>query len=146
MTNKDLESASKYISLILRHKPETIGITLDEHGWANVDELKERYPIRNTSPTVNSVSVTLCDACDAILATEGGVRISVTKRHSVTAFTFACPVLQDKAALGIGPRHRDKLNAELIEEDRDIDIQLSAQGMGLNVRQLHLLDQIRGGS
>ena len=30
---------SKYISLILRHKPETIGITLDEHGWANVSEL-----------------------------------------------------------------------------------------------------------
>jgi putative RNA 2'-phosphotransferase len=24
---------SKYISLILRHKPQTIGITLDEHGW-----------------------------------------------------------------------------------------------------------------
>ena len=32
-------STSKYISLILRHKPEAIGITLDEHGWANVDEL-----------------------------------------------------------------------------------------------------------
>ena len=30
---------SRYISLILRHKPETIGITLDEHGWASVDEL-----------------------------------------------------------------------------------------------------------
>ena len=30
---------SKFISLILRHKPETIGITPDEHGWANVDEL-----------------------------------------------------------------------------------------------------------
>jgi len=27
----------KYIALILRHKPETIGITLDEHGWASVD-------------------------------------------------------------------------------------------------------------
>lgn len=27
------------MSLILRHKPETIGISLDEHGWANVDEL-----------------------------------------------------------------------------------------------------------
>jgi putative RNA 2'-phosphotransferase len=27
------------MSLILRHKPETIGITLDEHGWADVDEL-----------------------------------------------------------------------------------------------------------
>ena len=30
---------SKFISLILRHKPETIGIALDEHGWANVDDL-----------------------------------------------------------------------------------------------------------
>ena len=36
MSDKD---TSKFISLILRHKPETIGITLDEHGWANVDEL-----------------------------------------------------------------------------------------------------------
>ena len=34
-----LQETSKFISLILRHKPETIGITLDEHGWANVDEL-----------------------------------------------------------------------------------------------------------
>lgn len=34
-----LDSISKYISLILRHKPEQIGITLDEHGWADVEEL-----------------------------------------------------------------------------------------------------------
>ena len=32
-------STSKFISLILRHKPEVIWITLDEHGWARVDEL-----------------------------------------------------------------------------------------------------------
>ena len=34
-----LTETSKYISLILRHKPEVIGIALDEHGWANVSEL-----------------------------------------------------------------------------------------------------------
>ena len=34
-----LHSTSKFIALILRHKPEAIGITLDEHGWADVDEL-----------------------------------------------------------------------------------------------------------
>ena len=34
-----IKQTSKFISLILRHKPETIGITLDEHGWANVQEL-----------------------------------------------------------------------------------------------------------
>ena len=30
---------SKFISLILRHRPEAAGIALDEHGWADVDEL-----------------------------------------------------------------------------------------------------------
>ena len=37
----DLNKTSKFISLILRHKPETIGISLDEHGWASVSELIE---------------------------------------------------------------------------------------------------------
>lgn len=30
---------SRYISLLLRHAPEKAGITLDNHGWAKVDEL-----------------------------------------------------------------------------------------------------------
>ena len=34
-------STSRFISLILRHKPEVIGITLDEYGWADVKELIE---------------------------------------------------------------------------------------------------------
>lgn len=34
-----LMKISQFISLILRHKPEIIGIMLDEHGWVNVDEL-----------------------------------------------------------------------------------------------------------
>lgn len=35
----NLTQTSKFISLILRHQPEVIGITLDEHGWADVEEL-----------------------------------------------------------------------------------------------------------
>lgn len=35
----ELTSLSKYLSLLLRHKPEIAGITLDRHGWADVDEL-----------------------------------------------------------------------------------------------------------
>ena len=34
-----IRNTSKFISLILRHRPETIGISLDEHGWADVQEL-----------------------------------------------------------------------------------------------------------
>lgn len=39
MKNKTENEISKYISLILRHKPECISIKLDENGWANVTEL-----------------------------------------------------------------------------------------------------------
>ncbi len=39
MSKKKLTSTSKLIALVLRHKPDEIGITLDEHGWANVSEL-----------------------------------------------------------------------------------------------------------
>ena len=39
MSNKNLTRISKYLSLILRHKPEVAGIELDKHGWAKVDEI-----------------------------------------------------------------------------------------------------------
>ena len=39
MNKTDLNNASKFLALILRHKPEVIGATLDEHGWADVDEV-----------------------------------------------------------------------------------------------------------
>jgi putative RNA 2'-phosphotransferase len=39
MKKKDLVPKSKFLSLILRHKPDTIGISLDPQGWADVEEL-----------------------------------------------------------------------------------------------------------
>lgn len=39
MTENNRTASGRLIALILRHKPETIGIKLDEHGWADVDEL-----------------------------------------------------------------------------------------------------------
>lgn len=35
-TNKEI---SKFLSLVLRHQPQKIGLIIDENGWANVDEL-----------------------------------------------------------------------------------------------------------
>jgi len=37
--NKQLEDISKFLSYVLRHKPDAIGLTLDDGGWANVREL-----------------------------------------------------------------------------------------------------------
>ena len=37
--DRELVRISKFLSLVLRHKPESIGLTLDERGWAEVDVL-----------------------------------------------------------------------------------------------------------
>lgn len=37
-----LRDTSKFLSLLLRHKPQLVGLELDEHGWADVDELCRR--------------------------------------------------------------------------------------------------------
>ncbi|MCR5794721.1 MAG: RNA 2'-phosphotransferase [Solobacterium sp.] len=49
MNKKEKTTVSKFIALILRHHPEEIGITLDDHGWADVSQLiegiRKRYPL-----------------------------------------------------------------------------------------------------
>ncbi len=39
---KELTHISKFLSLVLRHQPETIGIHLDPNGWVAVNELLEK--------------------------------------------------------------------------------------------------------
>jgi RNA:NAD 2'-phosphotransferase (TPT1/KptA family)/predicted DNA-binding transcriptional regulator YafY len=39
MKENDTTSVSKFLSLVLRHQPQLIGIELNEQGWVNVDEL-----------------------------------------------------------------------------------------------------------
>lgn len=39
MDEKEQKKISKFLSLILRHKPEAVGITLDPQGWASTAEL-----------------------------------------------------------------------------------------------------------
>jgi len=37
----ELVRVSKFLSLVLRHRPETVGLTLTPEGWVDVDELLE---------------------------------------------------------------------------------------------------------
>lgn len=39
---RNLKETSKFISFLLRHKPETVNLKVDEHGWADVNELIEK--------------------------------------------------------------------------------------------------------
>lgn len=49
MADKQLKHLSKFMSLVLRHKPETIGLTLDENGWAFTNDLVEKLNAAGTA-------------------------------------------------------------------------------------------------
>jgi putative RNA 2'-phosphotransferase len=43
MNEKEIKSVSRFLSLLLRHKPEIIGLALNEEGWADVHELMQKW-------------------------------------------------------------------------------------------------------
>ena len=66
--SQQLKHISKLMSLVLRHKPETIGLRLDENGWANVQELIDRISAKGI--TVNAALI------DTIVATNDKQRFA----------------------------------------------------------------------
>lgn len=55
----DMTGTSKFLSRILRHKPWCVGITLDEHGWADVDELLAG--MQKTRPVTREILQTIVE-------------------------------------------------------------------------------------
>jgi len=42
MPHDPIVATSKLLSYVLRHRPDSIGLALDAHGWAGVDDLLAR--------------------------------------------------------------------------------------------------------
>ena len=74
---------SRFISLILRHKPEVIGLSLDEHGWANVDELLAG--IGRTRPITMEIleEIVRTDEKQRYTFNEDHARIRANQGHSI---------------------------------------------------------------
>lgn len=74
---------SKYMSMILRHHPEAIGITLDEHGWADVDELIEGIARHNKFSREILEEIVRTDSKQRYSFNEDGTKIRANQGHSV---------------------------------------------------------------
>ena len=53
--NRRLTKISKYLSFILRHHPEKIGLDLDPERWASVDELVKNANASGKTITLEQV-------------------------------------------------------------------------------------------
>ena len=81
---QSLVRKSRFLSLILRHKPETIGLTLDENGWVDIDTLLDATITHNrplTRPELDEIVATNNKKRFAL--SEDGKRIRARQGHSL---------------------------------------------------------------
>ncbi|OOP70742.1 RNA 2'-phosphotransferase [Clostridium beijerinckii] len=89
MSNKDMR-ISKFISLILRHKPEEIGLTLDEYGYISTSDLINGLNKKEYRVTISDI--------ERIVAEDGKQRYSFNN---------------DKTKIKANQGHSIKVNLEL---------------------------------
>lgn len=104
----DLVKTSKFLSLVLRHQPDVIGLALDENGWADVDELIRLaaaggHRLTLTRPLLEQV---VADNDKKRFAfSDDGRRIRASQGHSVRV-DLALPAAEPPAELFHGTATR----------------------------------------
>jgi putative RNA 2'-phosphotransferase len=85
---------SKFLSLVLRHKPGTIGLELDPGGWAEVDELVAKARGAGVPLSRERIEAIIAQSDKPRFSlSAGGERIRANYGHSIPVY------------LGLEPRH-----------------------------------------
>ena len=84
MTDKEAVRTSKFLSLILRHEPERVGLKLGDAGWVGVDELLQAVNSHGVSLTLDELKHIVATSDKKRFAFSGnGRRIRASQGHSV---------------------------------------------------------------
>ena len=80
----NLEEKSKFVSYVLRHKPEEIGLVLDSAGWTEVDELVRKANEHGRPLRMEDIQPLVHEADKKRFAlSDDGKRIRAIHGHSV---------------------------------------------------------------
>jgi len=81
---------SKFLSYILRHKPEAIGLTLDHEGWANISDLVECSQKSEYALDTDLIR-TIVNESDKkrFTISEDGLRIRAAQGHSAKSVSIS---------------------------------------------------------
>lgn len=84
MNHKQATYNSKFLSLVLRHKPETIGLQLDSQGWASVDDLLRRMAAHGHPLTPDELQeLVATNSKQRFAFSDDGKMIRASQGHSV---------------------------------------------------------------
>jgi len=84
MIDKEATKTSKFLSLVLRHEPERVGLKLGEAGWVRVDELLKAVNRHGVSLTLDQLKHIVATSDKKRFAfSDDGRRIRASQGHSL---------------------------------------------------------------
>lgn len=83
MNEKESKTAGKYLSLLLRHEPGLIGLELDEQGWADINELLDKWNCPVAIDRTELEELVATNAKQRFIIDETGKRIRANQGHSI---------------------------------------------------------------
>jgi len=84
MTDKEPIRTSKFLSLILRHEPERVGLKLGDAGWVSVAELFQAVNRHGVTLTLDQLKQVVATSDKKRFAFSGDAqRIRASQGHSV---------------------------------------------------------------
>jgi putative RNA 2'-phosphotransferase len=84
MNQKTLTKLSKFLSFVLRHKPESIGVVLDANGWIEIDQLVEGCQAHGKALSREIVeTIVATNAKQRFAISEDGRRVRANQGHSI---------------------------------------------------------------
>ena len=85
LTDKELKHISKFMSLVLRHRPEAIGLELDANGWARTQELLGKMQAAGAAIDADILNhIVATNAKKRFAFNEDGSLIRASQGHSVS--------------------------------------------------------------
>jgi len=110
-TKNEIKNISKFLSFVLRHEPASIGLTLDDAGWAPTDELLGKAAAAGrpiTRELLNDVVATNDKKRFALSA--DGSRIRANQGHSIDVELGLAPLVPPAVLLhGTATRFVDSI-------------------------------------
>jgi putative RNA 2'-phosphotransferase len=136
----DITQLSKFLSLVLRHKPDTVGISLDTEGWASIDELIVKSQAAGTPLTREQLlKVVATSEKKRFSISEDGQQIRAAQGHSV-AVELGLSARQPPAVLyhGTATRFLESILATGLKPQTRRQVHLSAdEATAYQVGQRH---------
>lgn len=127
MTDKDVIRTSKFLSLILRHEPERVGLKLDDAGWVSVEELLNAVNQHGVSLTLDQLKRIVATSDKKRFAfSEDGQRIRASQGHSIKVdLQYEPQVPPELLYHGTTSRFIDSIRAKGLQKMDRHDVHLS---------------------